>query len=235
MTGNSAIGDGRETTQRTARAASTERIRVLIVADIRLYREGLVDVLRRSELLEVVAAVSRPREAIGVLDGDTAPVVLLGLTLADRARAISAIAQAHRQARLVVLAVEERAEDVVPLAEMGIAGYVSRDASVPDLIRTILSVSRGEMPCSPLVAAGLARRLSALAAYTRPLTSELGLTAREREVLGLIEEGLSNKEIATRLCIELPTVKNHVHNVLEKLHVRRRTEAVAMVRRGVSL
>ena len=62
------------------------------------------------------------------------------------------------------------------------------------------------------------------------MTDDADLTRRERQIVGLIDQGLSNKEIASRLCIELPTVKNHVHNILEKLHVRRRGEAVARIR-----
>lgn len=209
-----------------------EPIRVLVVADIRLYREGLAAVLGRSGRLEVVAAVAHPDEAVCVLNANDVEIVLVGVSAADCAPAIGAIGRAHPQARVVALAVVESAEGVVPLAEMGIAGYVARDASLAELIGTIECVSRGEMPCSPGVAAGLVRRLSALSAYVRTPPPDGLLTSRERQVLGLVEEGLSNKEIATRLCIEVPTVKNHVHNVLEKLHVRRRTEAVALVRRS---
>lgn len=209
-----------------------EAIKVLVVADIRLYREGLAAVLGRSGRLEVVAAVAHPAEAIAILHASDVEIVLVGVSAADCAPAIGAIGRAHPRARVVALAVEESPEGVVPLAEMGIAGYVARDASLSDLIGTIECVSRGEMLCSPGVAAGLVRRLSTLSAHARPPAPEVLLTTRERQVLGLVGDGLSNKEIATRLCIEVPTVKNHVHNVLEKLRVRRRTEAVALVRRG---
>lgn len=216
----------------SAPAVRVDPIRVLVVADIRLYREGLADVLGRDGRLEVVAAVAHPLEAIAIMDAQDVQIVLLGLNAIDAAQGVAAIARVHPRALVVALAVDETAEDIVPLAEIGIAGYVARDASLPELIGTIECVSRGEMPCSPGVAAGLVRRLSALAAHAHPPTIDVRLTSRERQVLGLVEEGLSNKEIANRLCIEVPTVKNHVHNVLEKLQVRRRTEAVAIVRRS---
>jgi two-component system, NarL family, nitrate/nitrite response regulator NarL len=212
--------------------SGTDPIRILVVADIRLYREGLAEVFGRAGRLHVVAAVARPLDAVGVLDDETVDIVLLGLESAHSVTAAQTIVGAHPEARLVALAVDERPEDVVPLAEVGICGYVNRDAALPDLVATVESVARGELPCSPSVAAGLVRRLAALAARVGGPAPPACLTAREQEVLHLLGEGLSNKEIGRRLCIELPTVKNHVHHVLEKLHVRRRAEAVAVVRRA---
>jgi two-component system, NarL family, nitrate/nitrite response regulator NarL len=84
--------------------------------------------------------------------------------------------------------------------------------------------------CSPQIAASLIRRVRTLSCE-RPAPSDVPpLTARQWEILDLIDEGLSNKEIAGRLCIEVPTVKNHIHNILDKLQVRRRSEAAARVR-----
>jgi len=89
---------------------------------------------------------------------------------------------------------------------------------------------RGEAVCSPRVAGALLRRIAALATDGRSDRVPAHLTKREREIMGLIDEGLSNKEIAKRLRIEVATVKNHVHNILEKLQVHRRGEAAARVR-----
>jgi len=207
-------------------------IRILVVADIRLYCEGLAEVFGRSGRLLVVAAVAHPLDAVDVLEAEAVDIVLLGLGAGGSAEAARTIVGAHPGARLVALAVEDRPEDFVPLVEVGICGYVPRDAGLPDLVATVESVACGELPCSPCVAAGLVRRLGALAADADGSAAALRLTAREQQVLDLLGEGLSNKEIGRRLCIELPTVKNHVHHVLEKLQVRRRAEAVAVVRRG---
>jgi len=89
---------------------------------------------------------------------------------------------------------------------------------------------RGELPCSPRIAGGLLRRVTALAAERWSREEPYRLTAREAEIAQLIERGLSNKEIARTLCIEVSTAKNHVHSILEKLHVHRRVEAAALLR-----
>jgi two-component system nitrate/nitrite response regulator NarL len=98
----------------------------------------------------------------------------------------------------------------------------------------VRSVTRGETLCSPRIAATLFRRVAALAADRRVGDERTlrRLTRRERQIVDLIADGLSNKEIAHRLQIEFATVKNHVHNILEKLQVTRRADAVAALRRA---
>jgi two-component system, NarL family, nitrate/nitrite response regulator NarL len=206
--------------------ANGSRTRVVVVSDIRLYREGLAALLGRSGQFEVVASAPGPREAAAhVRDGETDVVVLdVGAGNVDAARQLL---DASPDARLVVLAGPDEPDDLVALAEAGVLGYVMRDYSLGDLGATIESVARNEMVCDPRIATLLLRRV-------RELTKDRaepshGLTAREAGVLQLVAEGLSNREIASRLHIELTTVKNHVHNVLEKLGAKTRAEAVALV------
>ncbi len=205
--------------------------RVVVVADICLYREGLAVAFGRMPELHVVAAVAHARDAVRALVAEPAEIVLLGLGAPAIAQAVETIAAACPQTLFVALAVDDRPEAVVPLAEAGIAGYLPRDATLEHLVATVQGVARGELHCSPRVAGGLARRLATLAAGAQSFASPDRLTPREQQVLDLIGDGLSNKEIGQRLCIEVPTVKNHVHHVLDKLHVRRRAEAVAVARR----
>jgi DNA-binding NarL/FixJ family response regulator len=145
--------------------------------------------------------------------------------------AVRALAAAAPDVKLVVLAVPEVEGEVIAFAEAGASAYVTPDGSIDDLASVVLSVERGEVLCSPEMAAGLFRRVGVLARESQLDPIEEKLTTRELEVLRLIEEGLSNKQIATALSIELPTVKNHVHRILEKLHVKRRSEAAARARR----
>ncbi len=133
-------------------------------------------------------------------------------------------------AKVVALAMPEVEPRLVALAEAGISGYVSREGSIEDLIAVIESVFRGEMLCSPRMAATLLRRVTALAAERQPARARARLTERQSEIVALIAEGLTNKEIAKRLCIELPTVKNHLHTIFARLDVSRRSEAAARAR-----
>jgi DNA-binding NarL/FixJ family response regulator len=131
---------------------------------------------------------------------------------------------------MVALAVPDQEARVLACAEAGVSSYVPREASLADLAAAIESAARGEAVCSPRMTALLFRRVRVLS-RVRPEPAEVPeLTARQWEIIDLIDEGLSNKEIARRLYIEVPTVKNHVHNILDKLQVRRRSEAAARVR-----
>jgi two-component system nitrate/nitrite response regulator NarL len=178
-------------------------IRIFVVADTRFHREGLAQGL-----------------------GGEADVVVVDVDAAERLAAARTLAGALPGPRIVALGVPETAPDVIACAEAGIAGYVPREASIADLLDTVTRVRDGETPCPPHIAAGLFRRLAALSA-DRHVEPVAALTRREAEILALIDLGLSNKEIAGRLQIELPTVKNHVHHILEKLGVHRRGEAAA--------
>jgi DNA-binding NarL/FixJ family response regulator len=138
--------------------------------------------------------------------------------------------------RVLALTVSESEEELLAAAEAGISGYVTHQSSLDELVDAVHSVARGEMLCSPRVAALLLRQVGALARREVPVAgldsdrSGERLTMRELEILELIDAGRSNKEIARELYIEVPTVKNHVHNILEKLHACRRGEAAAKVR-----
>ena len=133
-------------------------------------------------------------------------------------------------ARVFAITVPNSESGVVACAELGVAGFVTTDASLTELVTALESVASGDLVCSPATAGALLRRVATLA-HERPRDDRLALlTGREREVVCLIAEGLSNKQIAHRLYIELATVRNHVHNILGKLGVHRRAEAAALIR-----
>jgi two-component system, NarL family, nitrate/nitrite response regulator NarL len=203
-------------------------IRLFIVCDTRLYREGLAQILAGHAGITVVGAAADSEQALPGLRELSPDVVLLDSALSGATAALLTLREEDPDTKIVALTLPETEEDVIEFAEAGVSGYVTRDASVNDLVDTIRSVNRGELICSPRIAAALMRRLSAVAAENPRGTARL--TLREREIVQLIDAGLANKEIASRLHIELSTVKNHVHNILEKLGVHRRAEIVRLLR-----
>jgi two-component system nitrate/nitrite response regulator NarL len=152
------------------------------------------------------------------------------MAMPDGVVVVRAVVSAAPQVKVVAVAVPDEDDHVIECAEAGVSGYVTRDGSVDDVVAMLEAVARDELPCSPRMAATLLRRVAALAANGASHRPGRDLTSRELEVLELIEAGLPNKEIARRLVIQLATVKNHVHNILEKLEVDGRAQAAAAAR-----
>jgi DNA-binding NarL/FixJ family response regulator len=182
----------------------------------------------RDGLIVVATAASRA-EALELVTTAHPTVVVIDMATDYSLDLVRAIKDALSEVKIVAFAVEEDDREIIACAEAGVDGYVPYEGSMDDLTSTITSVTRGELLCSPKVAATLLRRVGALASGARAPQTMRGLTFRESEVLDLIDGGLSNKEIAVRLHIEVATVKNHVHNLLEKLHVTSRAEAAAQL------
>jgi len=201
--------------------------RVTIVSDVHLYREGLAASLAHDARLEISDLVSS-KDALPALTARPPDAVLLdgsidkGLDLARRIRANLA------GTVIVGFGISGGADRMVDCAESGLSAFVDCNGNVDELVGAVLAALRGELTCSPEVTALLCERLAKLSASgPRELA---GLTRREREVAALIGQGLSNKEIASDLRIGPATVKNHVHSILEKLNVRRRSAVVHQLR-----
>ena len=205
--------------------------RVLILSEVGVHREALAKSVPGDGRVEVVAVAADLEEAVAALEDGEPDIVLVDMPTPAGANAVRTLVAAAPEIEVVALAVPDLEPDVIAFAEAGAAGYVAREGSMDDLVAVVDSVARGECLLSPEIAAKVFRRVGTLARERQLDPIEGRLTARELDVLRLIEEGLSNKEIATALSIELPTVKNHVHSVLEKLNVRRRTAAAERARR----
>ena len=136
----------------------------------------------------------------------------------------------------MAVAAREAHDDVLPWVEAGAIGLVPHHVSLDELVSTLAVVTEGCGLCSPRITAVLLAHVATLAHQPHADGADLTeLTDREHEIALLVNDGLSNKEIGLRLGITVPTVKNHVHSILEKLHVRRRGEAAVVVRSGVLL
>jgi DNA-binding NarL/FixJ family response regulator len=206
-------------------------IRVAIIADTRLYREGLTLALQRGGALSVVASWATMAAALAALPANPSDVVLLDMATPgalDQARDLVRASPA----KVVALGVADTEHDLVSCAGAGVTGYVLREASLDDLIGCLTSVARGEVSCSPRLAAAILRHVEAIAARSATSFRRLTMTRREQTVLELVDQGMSNREIALRLTIEVTTVKEHIHNILEKLGVKRRGEAAALFRQS---
>lgn len=212
------------------RQPAAPAFRLLVATEVRLYREGLAASLAARAEAEVVGVAGCGAEAVEALRREHPDLVLLDPALPGAPEVLREARLGAPAAAVVALAIAASAEEVLACAEAGMAGYVDRSASLDDLVRTLAAVARGEVPCSPEIAGSLFRRVGALARQAAPPAEVDALTPREREVLALIDGGCSNKEIARRLCIELSTVKNHVHNLLGKLGAGRRGAAAALLR-----
>jgi two-component system, NarL family, nitrate/nitrite response regulator NarL len=212
--------------------AGVTRSSVVVIAGVGLYAECVATHLAGCDGIAVAGATTDPGDALRLVRERRPDVVLLGIDVRDGLALLRLIAGERDPARVVVLGLDESDHRVIQCAESGAAGFVALDAPLAALAPLIRRVAVGEAACSPRIAARLLERVAALASTCDPQPADVALTPREREIVALIDEGLSNKEIARRLCIELATVKNHVHNVLRKLEVNRRAEAAALLRRA---
>jgi DNA-binding NarL/FixJ family response regulator len=197
--------------------------------DVRLYRDGLASALATRDHLSVVGVSANRADARSQINTAQPHVVIVDVATSESLDLIRDIRRDAPATKVLAFAVEEVTSDVIDCAEAGATGYVGADASIDDLVSAIERIAQEELVCSPRIAAGLFRciseRADAMAAH-KPSHLK-SLTSREYEVLHCIRQGHSNKEIARVLNIAEPTVKNHVHHLLEKLEVTTRAQAAA--------
>jgi DNA-binding NarL/FixJ family response regulator len=209
--------------------AMTDRIRVLIVADVRFYREELAVRIARQPDMDVVGTAADV-EQVHALLGSALDVVVLDVATLGSSEIVKLVASRTEAPRIIGFGVHEIEREVLTCAQVGLDAFVPCEAPIEELETAVRTVLRDEFRCPPRAAALLMRQIGRPATYPAMLAVDSPLTNRERQVLGLIERGFSNKEIALELGIEVSTVKNHVHNVLDKLHVGRRVEAISHLR-----
>ncbi|MGH7748044.1 MAG: response regulator [Candidatus Dormibacteria bacterium] len=207
-----------------------EAIRLLLVDDHAVVREGLRAFLRLVPGIEVVGEAADGPGAVRVASSVAPDVILLDLVMpgGDGVSALRALREAVPDARVLVLTSFTDDAQIFAAMEAGAAGYLLKDVEPDALAAAVREVAAGNPVLHPRVATRLMRRAAA------PVVGLAELTARERDVLRLIVEGLANKEIAGRLGIGEKTVKTHVSRVLGKLDAADRTQAAVMaIRRGM--
>lgn len=214
-----------------AAGAVTRAITLVLIDDNRLMREGLASLIRAEKGFEVLAASSAVEEALATLRTSTPDVVLVDFGLEDHdSLTLTATIRAEvPRAKVVVMGLLPAQEDVAAYVRAGASGFIMKDASFEELFHTIRAVADGKEVLPPALTTSLFTHIARAATESgsaRALEA-VRLTSREREVVDLLGEGLSNKEIALRMQIATHTVKSHVHNVLEKLALHSRLEVAA--------
>lgn len=205
------------------------RPQVFILSDVRLLRDGLLLSLSQQPSVVVVGAMDLSTRPAHIVELGT-DVLLLDVGASGALDAFFPSRQLLPDLKVIAIAVADVEQDVFACAQAGVSGFVSRNGSIQDVVRAIHCVMRDELACPPRIAALVFSRVAALGAKRPTSTHKETLTRREHEIIQLISEGLTNKEIARRLAIGVATTKSHVHNLLAKLGLERRNQAAKWIR-----
>lgn len=211
---------------------TTTPIRLLIVDDHNLFRQGLIRILGDYEQLQIVGQAANGRDALALLDSLQPDVVLMDVNMPvlSGPDAVRQLRARYPGLPVVMLTVSERDEDLFDAIRSGAQGYLLKNVGAAELIDAIQRVRAGEAILAPTMAVRLLAEFRALAeqAPVEPQQALVGeLSEREMDVLRLVAQGLSNREIADALGLSEHTVKTHLANILDKLHLRSRAHAAA--------
>jgi DNA-binding NarL/FixJ family response regulator len=209
-------------------------IKVLLVIEVRLIGNIFASVLEDEPGMEVTGCALTQEDALGFLQTRRVDVVLVSAGLPDQGalKLTQTIMDNWPSTKVLALGLsEEDQHDALRYIEAGAVGYIVKDSSLKELIEVIRLAQKGEAQVSTRMTAAMMERLFRLAqmfsAIENKIDGDVRLTSRELEVLQFIGQGLTNQEIAARLVVEVGTVKNHVHRILEKLNVSSRQEAAS--------
>ena len=207
-------------------------LRILVVDDHQMFRKGISSLISSRDGMQVVAEGANGAEALQLVRQHNPDVVLMDLRMpvCDGLQATRMIKAERPDARIIILTVSEDEGDLFEAVKAGAQGYILKNMSPETLFEALEAVGRGEAPLSPYMGVKLLEEFKRLSESRTADTSPL-LSPREREILQLVSRGASNKEIATALNIASGTVKNHIHNTLDKLHAQNRAQAVAQALR----
>ena len=207
------------------------KIRLLLIEDNRLLREGLTAMLNGQPDIEVVAALGNGENAVLKAQEWKPQVVLLdlGLRSQNSLRLVELLKQESPEVKVIVMDLIPVQADIVEFVKAGVSGFLLKDATFEDFLRTIRSVAAGAKVLPASLTGSLFSQIieQAVGEGKAKLIESVRMTKREREVVELIAEGLSNKEIAQQLNVATYTVKSHVHNILEKLALHTRLQVAS--------
>lgn len=213
---------------KNAGSSQSEPIRVLVVDDHELFRRGIVVLLESDPNIEVIGQAGDGAEAVAIAGSSAPDVVLLDVRMPKLSgiEACAAIKEAVPAAQILMLTMSDEEADLYEAVKSGASGYLLKDSSLEEVAHAVRVVAEGQSLITPSMAAKLIDEFKQLSKADRSPVPGLRLTDRELEVLRLVARGLNNREISQELFISENTVKNHVRNILEKLQLHSRMEAV---------
>ncbi len=202
-------------------------IRLLLVDDQTLIRQGLASLLSLEDDFEIVGHAGHGAEAVSLVESLTPDLILMDIRMPvmDGVAATRTIREKHPNVRILVLTTFDEDEYIVQAMQAGASGYLLKDAPTEELAAAIRSVHKGNTQLGPKIGEKLLSRLSAPQSNQAKEEAQSMFTGRELEILKLLGQGKSNKEIAQGLFITEGTVKNHITKILSLLNVRDRTQA----------
>ena len=210
--------------------SADQSLRVLIVDDHALFRRGLQMVLRQEPDIEVVGEAADGHEAVAKAQESMPDVILMDVRMPKRSgiEATQKIKEMLPHVKILMLTISDDEADLYEAIKAGASGYLLKEISIDEVADAVRSVWAGQSRISPSMAAKLLTEFAAMSkrAEERQQLPAPRLTDREMEVLKLVAQGLNNRDIAKELFISENTVKNHIRNILEKLHLHSRMEAV---------
>jgi DNA-binding NarL/FixJ family response regulator len=205
-------------------------MKIIILTPIRLFGDGLMACFSRFPEMSVRAVLNNLASLRHTLATTAVDLVLVDVTQGINLFDVRTIAAERPDVSLVALGLAEQEKEVIRCGRAGFTGYVAREATVEELHRTLFEIVRGRLACSAEMSAHLLRALFHKDTLpSEPAQTERTLTRREGEILQFLGQGLANKEIARELSLSVSTVKHHVHNVLDKLQLQRRAQAIQRV------
>jgi DNA-binding NarL/FixJ family response regulator len=203
-------------------------IRLLLIEYNRLLRDGIAAMLKAYKDIKVVAASGNGGDTIQRIHELKPNVILLdlGLRSQNSLRVVEIVKKEFPQAKVIVMDLAPAQGDVLQFVKAGASGFILKDATFDDFLATIRSVAGGEKVLPPVLGASLFSQIieHAVSGGRENLHKAIRMTRREQEVIALISDGLSNKEIGQRLHVANYTVKSHVHNIMEKLALHTRLQ-----------
>ena len=211
----------------TAEAVTTKPVLVFLICRVRLYHDAILGLLNREVGINAVGSIDIGGDLIPALEAVAPDMMLLDVGSAEALSLAARVVRARPSTRILGFGVDDVPPQVIACAEAGLWGYVPSNASMTELARAVRRVAVGEMVCSAGMGDKLFHHLRSAALRDSACTTDAMLTPRQRQILQLINEGLSNKQIAQRLSLGTSTVKNHVHSLLGRLEVGRRSDAAA--------